>query len=210
MRPKAKRAQGRVEVICGPMFSGKTLDMLHRLQEARRAGLRCQVFKPSLDDRYAVYHVVTHDGDRLPCEIVSQPGQILDSVDPETDVIAVDEVQFFDNGSQVLSVAKTLARDGKRVILVGLDRDYMKEPFAWILYVDESVEITRKTAICASCGKPAEFTQRRVTRRGIPTNLSRIDVGGAEKYEPRCADCHVELVVEILNTAESPSFEGAL
>jgi thymidine kinase len=209
MDTKATPAQGKVEAIYGPMFSGKTLEMLHRLREARWCGLHCQVFKPSLDDRYAVHQVVAHNGDRLPCTVVSQPNQILDDVEPGTDIVAIDEVQFFNEGDQVLAVAKALAEDGKRVILVGLDRDYRKELFSWIQRIDESVEVTRKTATCTCCGRPAEFTQRRITRHDIPTTLSRIDVGGAEKYEPRCADCHVDLIVEILNTTEPPSRSSA-
>jgi thymidine kinase len=209
MNTKATLTLGKVEAIYGPMFSGKTLEMLHRLQVARLDGLRYQVFKPDIDDRYAVHQVVAHNGDCLPCTVVSQPNQILDRVEPETNVVAIDEVQFFNEGRQVLAVAKALAEDGKRVILVGLDRDYRKKLFSWIQYINKSVEVTPKTATCACCGRPAEFTQRRITRPDIPATLSRLDVGGAEKYEPRCADCHVDLIVEILNATEVPCHGSA-
>lgn len=180
----------RIEAIYGPMFSGKTGELLRRIKDAVHAGLKCQAFKHGLDERYSTNEIVSHDDERWPCTTVFTAAQLLQRVHFDAAVITVDEVQFFKDERQLLVAARTLARRGQRVILSGLDMDYLKQPFEWMLLLDQDFDVSHKFAICTECGRPAQFTQRVITQEQLPYTDERIVVGGLELYEPRCADCH--------------------
>jgi thymidine kinase len=173
---------GWVEVICGPMFSGKSEELIRRLRRATVARKRVQVFKPVIDTRYAEHEIVSHGDLRMKSEVVSSGAEILDRVDWRSEVIGVDEANFM--GASLVDVAQRLADSGKQVIVAGLDTDYLGRPFAPIpdlLALAES--ITKTLAICVRCGNPAKHTQR---LRGAD---DLIVVGAAEMYEARCRRC---------------------
>jgi len=173
---------GWVEVICGSMFSGKTEELIRRLVRARIARQKVQAFKPALDDRYARDHVVSHNGQKIPSIEVEDARAILALVEDDTRVVAVDEAQFL--GSDLLDVVEELARSGRRVIVAGLDQDYLGRPFEpvpQIMAIAESV--TKTMAVCVVCGQPANRTQRLVP------GGDRVLVGAGEAYEARCRNC---------------------
>jgi thymidine kinase len=173
---------GWIEVICGPMFSGKSEELIRRLRRAMIARKRVQVFKPSLDDRYSLDEIVSHGEMRMKSEVISQTGEILSKLDWRTEVIGVDEANFM--GAGLIEVASKLADSGKQVIVAGLDTDYMGRPFSPIpelLALAES--ITKTLAICMRCGNPAKHTQRLVASDEL------IVVGAAGVYEARCRKC---------------------
>jgi thymidine kinase len=173
---------GWIEVVCGPMFSGKSEELIRRLRRAMIARKRVQVFKPSLDDRYARDEIVSHGDMRMPSEVVRGAEEILDKLDWRTEVIGVDEANFL--GPGLIPVASRLADSGKQVIAAGLDTDYLGRPFAPIpelLALAES--ITKTLAICMRCGNPAKHTQRLVASDEL------IVVGAAGMYEARCRRC---------------------
>lgn len=173
---------GWMEAICGPMFSGKSEELIRRLRRAAIARKRVQVFKPSLDTRYSDCEIVTHADDRMQSEPVATAREILSKIDGRSEVIGIDESHFF--GPDLIPVAEALAADGKRVIIAGLDTDYMGRPFAPmpdLLALAES--ITKTLAICMRCGNPAKNSQRLVESGEL------ILVGAAEAYEARCRRC---------------------
>jgi thymidine kinase len=173
---------GWVEVICGPMFSGKSEELIRRLRRATIARKRVQVFKPAIDTRYGQDEIVSHGDLRMKSEVVSSGAGILDRVDWRSEVIGVDEANFM--GTSLADVVQRLADSGKQVIVAGLDTDYLGRPFAPIpdlLALAES--ITKTLAICVRCGNPAKHTQR---LRGAE---DLIVVGAAEMYEARCRRC---------------------
>ena len=173
---------GYIEVITGSMFSGKSEELIRRLRRAIIARQKVQVFKPSLDDRYATTQVVSHSRWRLEAERVSRAADIVERLDPRTDVVGIDEAQFFD--TDVVSVCNRLADLGKRVIVAGLDMDFRGQPFGPIpalLAVAETVE--KVHAICTRCGSPASYTQR------LTTAQEQVVVGAADIYEARCRRC---------------------
>jgi thymidine kinase len=173
---------GWIEVVCGPMFSGKSEELIRRLRRARIARKRVQVFKPVLDDRYAHDEIVSHSDNRIKSEVVSGAGEIFERLDWRTEVIGVDEANFM--GPELVDVATRLADSGKQIIIAGLDTDYMGRPFAPIpdlLSLAES--ITKTLAICMRCGNPAKHTQRLVESDAL------IVVGAAGMYEARCRRC---------------------
>ena len=173
---------GWIEVICGPMFSGKSEELIRRLRRASIARRRVQVFKPLLDQRYSRDEIVSHADSRMRSEIVEAPQEILKLTDPRTQVIGIDEANFL--GPELVEVAERLADSGKQVIVSGLDTDYMGRPFAPIpdlLCLAES--ITKTLAICMRCGNPAKHTQRLVDSSDL------IVVGAADMYEARCRRC---------------------
>ena len=183
MMVKAKVPYGRIEVVCGCMFSGKSTELIRRIEVAQHAGQKVQVFNSTLDKRYARKGIATHDLVKMDANTVSKAEEILDLVEKDTEVIAIDEVNFFTE--DIVNVAVTLAKQGKRVICCGLDMDYQGVPFgstAKLLAVADSV--LKLAARCVICGKPARRTQRTAKVK------SRIYVGGADDYEARCADCH--------------------
>src|ERR1700728_3748356 len=173
---------GWVEVICGPMFSGKSEELIRRLRRATIARKRVQVCKPVIDTRYAEHEIVSHGDLRMKSEVVSSGAEILDRVDWRSEGIGVDEANFMGGG--LVDVAQRLADSGQQVIVAGLDTDYLGRPFAPIpdlLALAES--ITKTLAICVRCGNPAKHTQR---LRGAD---DLIVVGAAEMYEARCRRC---------------------
>lgn len=173
---------GWIEVICGPMFSGKSEELIRRLRRGVIARKRVQVFKPALDDRYSADEIVSHGDMRMKSEVVSTPAEILAKLDWRTEVIGVDESNFM--GPDLIEVATKLADSGKQVILSGLDTDYMGRPFSPIpelLCLAEA--ITKTLAICMRCGNPAKHTQRLVASDEL------IVVGAAGLYEARCRRC---------------------
>ncbi|MFB3828450.1 MAG: thymidine kinase [Bryobacteraceae bacterium] len=173
---------GWIEVICGPMFSGKSEELIRRLRRAMIARKRVQVFKPVIDTRYSDDEIVSHGDLRMPSEVVKDAGDILDRLDWRSEVIGVDEANFM--GTGLVDVAQRLADSGKQVVIAGLDTDYLGRPFTPIpdlLCLAES--ITKTLAICMRCGNPAKHTQR------LRGSDDLIVVGAADMYEARCRRC---------------------
>ncbi len=177
-----KGSIGWIEVVCGPMFSGKSEELIRRLRRARIARKRVQVFKPAIDDRYALDEIVSHGDQRMPSEVVNSAKEILSKIDWRTEVVGVDESNFF--GADLIGVAEQLANSGKQVIIAGLDTDYLGRPFTpmpELLCMAET--ITKMLAICHRCGNPAKHTQRLVESNDL------IVVGASGMYEARCRRC---------------------
>jgi thymidine kinase len=173
---------GWIEVICGPMFSGKSEELIRRLRRAIIARKRVQVFKPVLDNRYSTNEIVSHADTRLAATVVESARASLEQLDWRTQVVGFDESNFF--GPDLVDVAQQLADSGKQVIVGGLDTDYLGRPFPPmpdLLAVAES--ITKMLAICMRCGNPAKHTQRLVESGDL------IVVGAAGMYEARCRRC---------------------
>src|SRR2546425_623320 len=153
--------QGWIEVVVGSMFSGKSEELIRRLRRAQIARQKVQIFKPALDNRYAESDIVSHSEMRIPSENVSSSRELLERVQPDTEVVGIDEGQFFD--LDLPTVCNTLADRGKRVIVAGLDPDFLGQPFepmAQLLAIAE--DITKTLAICLVCGNTANHTQRLV------------------------------------------------
>lgn len=173
---------GWIEVVCGPMFSGKSEELIRRLRRARIAKKRVQVFKPAIDDRYALDEIVSHGDQRMKSEVVNDAKDIVNKLDWRTQVVGIDESNFF--GPELVDIASQLADTGKQVIIAGLDTDYLGRPFTpmpELLCLAES--ITKTLAICMRCGNPAKHTQRLVESNDL------IVVGAAGMYEARCRHC---------------------
>jgi thymidine kinase len=185
-----KHRSGRIEVICGSMFSGKTEELIRRVKRARIARQQVQVFKPAIDTRFVAGRVMSHSGQDDEAETVNAARDILDSIDAATTVVAIDEAQFFD--SSVAEIAESLADRGVRVILAGLDTDFRGEPFGPIpSLLARAEEITKLHAICVVCGELASRTQRLVDGQPARYDDPIIMVGASERYEARCRDCHI-------------------
>ena len=177
-----KGNMGWIEVICGPMFSGKSEELIRLLRRAEIARQRVQIFKPSLDSRYSDGEIVSHSDLRIKSEVVSSATEILERVAARTEVIGMDEANFL--GPELVGVANRLADLGKRVIIAGLDTDYLGRPFDPIpTLLAMAEQITKTLAICARCGNPAKFTQRLIASDEL------IVVGAAGLYEARCRRC---------------------
>jgi len=173
---------GSLEVICGSMFSGKSEELIRRLTRAKIGRRRVEVFKPRLDNRYSEVEVVSHGGLRLTALAVASSAEVLDRTDARTEVVGIDEAQFFDAG--IVDVARRLADLGKRVVVAGLDQDYLGRPFDPMpALMAEAEEVTKTRAICVRCGAPASRTQRLVA------SAERVVVGAAGLYEARCRRC---------------------
>lgn len=180
---------GRIEVICGSMFCGKTEELIRRVRRAIIARQRVQVFKPDIDDRYGIDFVTSHTGQNVPCDAVSSSQNIFKRLQPDTTVVAIDEAQFFD--ANIVQVADTLAERGLRVIVAGLDMDFRGEPFGCmpqLLSIAE--EVTKLHAICVVCGEIASRTQRLVNGQPAHYDDPVILVGAQEAYEARCRQHH--------------------
>ena len=176
------RGLGSIEVICGSMFSGKSEELIRRVRRAQIARQRVQVFKPQLDDRYRRDQIVSHSDMTVAAEIVAKAEDILKHVADRTEVVAIDEIQFF--GRDVVDVCEKLANLGKRVIVAGLDQDYLGQPFEPVPQLLAVAEYVTKTlAVCARCGAPANRSQRLVASE------ERIVVGAEGTYEARCRRC---------------------
>jgi thymidine kinase len=174
--------QGWIEVITGSMFSGKSEELIRRLRRAQIARQQVQVFKPEFDGRYADDHIVSHSDIRLPSRTVASSRGLLEAVAADTEVVGIDEGQFFD--LELPMVCNTLADQGKRVIVAGLDQDYLGKPFEPMPQLLAIAEyITKTLAICMVCGNPANHTQRLVA------NSERVLLGAQGTYEARCRQC---------------------
>ncbi|MFQ5738963.1 MAG: thymidine kinase [Acidobacteriota bacterium] len=182
MNTLIRNSNGWIEVICGSMFSGKSEELIRRLRRAQIARQRVQIFKPKLDDRFGEAGIVSHSELRIESEVVATAQGILDAVDDRTEVIGIDEGQFFDD--ELVAVCDKLANRGKRIIVAGLDKDYRGNPFDPMPELLAIAEYINKTlAICMRCGNPANCTQRLVQ------SSERILVGASEAYEARCRRC---------------------
>ena len=183
-RGAMRHTHGSIEVVCGSMFSGKTDELIRRLMRATIAKQKVQVFKPELDSRFAENQIVSHSEMRHESANIRSAAEILSKIDPDTEVVGIDEGQFFDN--ELVAVANQLASRGVRVIIAGLDQDYTGkpwEPMPQLLAIAEY--ITKTHAICMRCGQPANYTQRTFESE------ERVAVGGAGMYEARCRACFV-------------------
>jgi len=179
---------GWLEVICGPMFSGKSEEMIRRLRRAEIAGQRVVIFKPRIDDRYDATDVVSHAGARMRAVPITSVAEIA-AHSQGFDVVGIDEAQFLGEG--VVSLALGLADDGTRVIVAGLDQDFRRLPFGPMPALLSHAEFVDKLqAVCHRCGGPATTTQRLVDGRPAPYSGETVVVGAAEQYEARCRGCH--------------------
>jgi thymidine kinase len=177
-----RRHTGWIEVICGSMFSGKSEELIRRLRRAQIARQKVQIFKPRFDNRYSNEEIVSHSAQRIESRNVETSADLLKAVDPDTEVVGVDEGQFFD--AELPAVCNALAAQGKRVIVAGLDQDYLGKPFEPIPQLLAIAEyITKTLAICMVCGNPANHTQRLVA------SSDRLLIGAQGTYEARCRQC---------------------
>jgi thymidine kinase len=184
-----KHHVGSIEVICGSMFSGKTDELIRRLRRATIARQKVQVFKPAIDNRYAVQKVTSHAGTDYDALPIRRAGDLPGFVDQETTVVGIDEAQFFDD--EIIAIAQVLANNGIRVIVAGLDTDFRGEPFGCMpALMAQAERVDKLQAICMVCGEPASRTQRLVN--GKPANYHDpvVIVGAAELYEARCRKHH--------------------
>jgi thymidine kinase len=173
---------GWIEVICGPMFSGKSEELIRRLRRAIIARKRVEVFKPVIDNRYSDDEIVSHGDLRLKSQTVADASEIPDRIDWRSEVVGIDEANFM--GPKLVAVAQRLADSGKQVIIAGLDTDYLGRPFPPIPDLLAHAEsITKTLAICMRCGNPAKHTQR------LRGSEDLIVVGAADLYEARCRRC---------------------
>jgi len=176
---------GWIEVICGPMFSGKTEELIRRLVRAQIAKQEVAIFKPSLDDRFQENYIVSHNQRRIKSIQVSNPEQILEYKDKAA-VFGIDEAQFFQPA--IVSVCGELAKNRKRVVVAGLEKDYQAKPFGPMPDLLVNAEyITKVNAICMKCGDPANFSHR------ISREKKQVVVGETDKYEALCRRCYIKL-----------------
>jgi thymidine kinase len=188
-----------LEVICGPMFSGKSEELIRRLRRARIARQRVQVFKPTIDDRYSVDRIVSHSEASLDAIVARTSEDVMRLLDDRVEVVGIDEVQFFDRG--IIAVCERLANLGKRVIVAGLDLDYRGIPFEPVPQLMAVADYVTKTlAVCMRCGAAASRTQR------LMASENRIVVGAADSYEARCRRCFEpdlpsQLAMELASTS---------
>lgn len=176
---------GWIEVVVGPMYSGKSEELIRRLKRAEIARQNVIVFKPSIDDRYCKKNVVSHNGSKIKAINISETQDIYKYIDDETQVVGVDEVQFF--GEEIIDIIKDLADRGMRVIAAGLDMDFRGEPFGPtpdLMAIAEFVD--KLSAICIECGNPAHRTQRLINGKPAKYSDPIVLVGATESYEARC------------------------
>lgn len=184
-----KQNEGWIEVITGPMFAGKTEELIRRVNRLQYANRNIVVFKPAIDDRYADAEVVSHNNSRTKSINITKASEIMDHIEPDTEVVAIDEIQFLDE--EAVEICEYLANRGIRVIASGLDRDFRGEPFSFmpkLLALAE--EVTKLTAICLQCFTPATRTQRIIDGKPANYNDPIILVGAKDSYEARCRHCH--------------------
>jgi thymidine kinase len=176
------RHSGWIEVVAGSMFSGKSEELIRRLRRAQIAKQKVQIFKPLIDNRFSEDHIVSHSDMRIPSQNVRNSDELLEHVDEDTEVVGIDEGQFFD--ANLPAACTALADRGKRVIVAGLDQDYLGRPFEPMPQLLAIAEyITKTLAICVVCGDPANHTQRLVA------SSDRVLVGATGLYEARCRHC---------------------
>jgi len=180
---------GTIDVICGPMFAGKTEELLRRVRRLEYAHKKVVLFKPQIDDRYEKSYVVSHNQNKALCVAIKEASEMFKYVSDDTDAVVIDEFQFL--GDEAVDIALAFSRRGIRVILSGLDRDFRNEPFTnmpkILSYADTVLKLT---AICVKCGEPATCTQRIINGLPAPYDNPQILVGATESYEARCATCH--------------------
>ncbi len=180
---------GWIEVICGSMFSGKTEELIRRVRRAQIARQKVQVFKPAMDTRYAKREVTSHNGMQIEAVPVESTAQMQTMIEPDTDVIALDEAQFFED--DVVPLCEKLADQGTRVIVAGLDMDFRGEPFGPMpTLMSRAERVDKLQAICVVCGRPASRTQRLIDGQPAAYDDPIILVGASEVYEARCRGCH--------------------
>ena len=183
-RKNRQNGTGWIEVIVGSMFSGKSEELIRRLNRARIARQKVQVFKPIIDARYSVEQIASHSGHKHDSKPITSTAEMLAEIEFDTEVIGIDEGQFFDMG--LIDAANSLAQQGKRVIVAGLDQDYTGKPFEPMPQLLSVAEFITKThAICVKCGSTANYSQRTVGSE------VRVEVGASDKYEARCRKCFV-------------------
>ncbi|MCX7862345.1 MAG: thymidine kinase [Bacteroidales bacterium] len=179
--------RGWIEVICGSMFSGKTEELLRRLKRAQIAKQKIEIFKPKIDVRYSESEVVSHDETAMVSTPVDTALNILLYVNDDVDVVGIDEAQFFDN--TLVEVCNQLANRGIRVIVAGLDMDYMGKPFGPMPYLMAIAEyVTKVHAICMSCGSLAQFSHRKIQSEKL------VVLGETNEYEPLCRECYLSVM----------------
>ena len=177
------KKQGWIEMICGCIFSGKTEELIRRVRTALIAKQKVQLFNSKLDTRYGIGSIISHNQHKVDALCVKNSADILPLVAKDTQVIAIDEVNFFDKG--IVEVCEKLAHQGKRVIVAGLDTDYRAEPFEVTAALLAKAEfVTKNHAVCTKCGNPATFTQR------MTKDTKRIVVGTTDAYQARCRRCY--------------------
>ncbi len=183
-RKSRQNGTGWIEVIVGSMFSGKSEELIRRLKRAQIARQKVQVFKPKIDDRFSIEQIASHSGMTHVSKPVMTAKEILAQIESDTEVIGIDEGQFFDMG--IINAANELADQGKRVIIAGLDQDYTGKPFEPMPQLLSIAEFITKThAICVKCGQTANYSQRTFE------SDAQVEVGASDKYEARCRKCFV-------------------
>lgn len=181
--------EGWIEVISGCMFAGKTEELIRRINVLSYAKKNIIVFKPKIDNRYSDSEIVSHSGAKVPCLVVEKAQDILKKIEADTEVVAIDEVQFFDK--DIVEVCEYLADKGIRVMVAGLDKDFRGESFGVMPELLTRAEfVTKLTAVCAKCGAPATRTQRLVNGKPAGFEDPIVMFGADESYEPRCRHCH--------------------
>ena len=181
--------EGWIEVISGCMFAGKTEELIRRINVLSYAKKNIIVFKPKIDNRFSDSEIVSHSGAKVPCLVVEKAQDILKKIEADTEVVAIDEVQFFDK--DIVEVCEYLADKGIRVMVAGLDKDFRGESFGVMPELLTRAEfVTKLTAVCAKCGAPATRTQRLVNGKPAGFEDPIVMVGADESYEPRCRHCH--------------------
>lgn len=185
-RRKSRQAgdAGWIEVIVGSMFSGKSEELIRRLKRAQIARQKVQVFKPVIDDRYSIEQIASHSGMTHVSKPVMTAAEMMAQIKDDTQIVGIDEGQFFDMA--IVDAVNELADSGKRVIVAGLDQDYLGRPFEPMPQLLSVAEFITKThAICVKCGATANYSQRTSASR------ERVEVGASDKYEARCRRCFV-------------------
>ena len=183
-----KKSPGCIEVICGSMFSGKTEELIRRLKRAQFAKQKIATFKPTIDKRYSDLDVVSHDSHSISCTPIKSPSRML-QIDPDVQVVGIDEAQFFDES--IIEVCQTLANRGVRVIIAGLDTDYMGKPFGpmpGLMAIAEDVQ--KVHAICVHCGALANHSHR------LSDSKKLVVLGEKDTYEPLCRECYQKAISE--------------
>ncbi|MCB6901783.1 thymidine kinase [Hoylesella buccalis] len=193
---------GRIEVICGSMFSGKTEELIRRMRRASFAKQRVEIFKPAIDTRYSEENVVSHDQHAIQSTPVDSSSSIL-LLSSDADVVGIDEAQFFDDG--LVKVCNELANKGVRVIIAGLDMDFQGRPFGPIPGLCAIAdEVTKVHAICVKCGALAYISHRLVQ------NDKRVLLGEKLTYEPLCRECYQKALLEEQSVSMAPQQEEKL
>lgn len=193
-----KHSTGRIEVVCGSMFSGKTEELIRLVRRAIIARQKVQVVKPQIDTRYHVQKVTSHNGLVVDAQPVADTAEILRVLQPDTTVLAIDEVQFFDLG--IVALCEELAERGLRVICAGLDMDFRGEPFGPMpALLARAEHVYKLQAICVQCGEAASRTQRLINGQPAAYDDPVVLIGADEVYEARCRHCH-----EVLSERTDP------